>query len=194
VNQEKAKQQVLDDLDNSSVLIVADWAMKFQQRRYREKQSNWYGKQGMSWHISSIVSKEIESETVVVTSYMHLFDSCTQDWFSVASIFENLLQTIKANSPNIKQAFLRSDEAGCYHNNILVAALKDIGKRVGISIMRYDFSEPQQGKDICDRIICPLKSSIRRFCDEGNDISAQDMQTALVTRPVKETTKVKKVK
>ena len=39
VNQEKAKQQVLDDLDNSSVLIVADWAMKFQQRRYREKQS-----------------------------------------------------------------------------------------------------------------------------------------------------------
>jgi hypothetical protein len=33
VNQEKAKQQALDDLDNSSVLIVADWAMKFQQRR-----------------------------------------------------------------------------------------------------------------------------------------------------------------
>ena len=30
VNQEKAKQQVLDNLDNSSVLIVADWAMKFQ--------------------------------------------------------------------------------------------------------------------------------------------------------------------
>jgi hypothetical protein len=65
---------------------------------------------------------------------------------------------------------------------MLAAALKDIGKRVGISVMRCDFSEPQQGKDICDRIICPLKSSIRRFCDEGNDIiSAQDMQTALVT-------------
>jgi hypothetical protein len=100
VNQEKAKQQVLDGLDNSSVLIVADWAMKFQQRRYREKQSDWYGKRGMSCHISSVVSKEIE--TVVVTSYVHLFDSCTQDGFSVASIFENLLQTIKVNSPNIK--------------------------------------------------------------------------------------------
>ena len=55
--------------------------------------------------------------------------------------------------------------------------------------MRYDFSEPREGKDICDRIICPLKSSIRRFCDEGNEIiSAQDMQTALVTHPVKGTT------
>ena len=189
VNQEKAKQQVLDNLDNSSVLIVADWAMKFQQRRYREKQSDWYGKRGMSWHISSVVSKELESDTVVVTSYVHLFDSCTQDWYSVASIFENLLTTIKSSSPNVKQAYLRSDEAGCYHNNMLVAALKDIGARAGISVVRYDFSEPQQGKDICDRIICPLKSSIRRFCNEGNDIiNAQDMQKALLTLPVKGTT------
>ena len=90
---------------------------------------------------------------------------------------------------HVKQAYLRSDEAGCYHNNMLVAALKDIGARVGISVVPYDFSEPQQGKDICDRIICPLKSSIRRFCNEGNDIiNAQDMQKALLTRPIKGTT------
>lgn len=73
VNQEKAKQQVLDNLDSSSVLIVADWAMKFQQRRYREKQSDWYGKRGMSWHISSVVSKELESDTVIVTSYVYWY-------------------------------------------------------------------------------------------------------------------------
>lgn len=176
INQEKAKQQVLENLDDSSVLIVADWAMKFQQKRFREKQSDWYGKRGMSWHISSVVSKELTSDgkqTVVVTSYAHLFDSCTQDWFSVASIIENLFQTIKTNSPSVKRAFLRSDEAGCYHNNMLVAALKDIGDRVGISVMRYDFSEPQQGKDICDRIICPLKSSVRRCWDEGMTLSVR---------------------
>ncbi len=44
VYQEQVKQHVLDDLDSSSVLIVADWAMKFLQRRYREKQSDWYRK------------------------------------------------------------------------------------------------------------------------------------------------------
>ena len=99
VNQEKAKQQVLDNLDSSSVFIVSDWAMIFQQRRYHEKQSDWYGKRGMSWHISSVVSKELESDTVIVTSYVHLFDSCAQDWYSVASIFENLLITIRTAHP-----------------------------------------------------------------------------------------------
>ena len=55
--------------------------------------------------------------------------------------------------------------------------------------MRYDHSEPQSGKDVCDRILCPLKSSIRRYCNEGHDIfSAQDMHTALKERPVKGTT------
>ena len=56
INQERAKQNVLDDLDESSVLIVADWAMKFEQTRFREKQSDWYGKRGLSWHVSSVIS------------------------------------------------------------------------------------------------------------------------------------------
>ena len=51
------------------------------------------------------------------------------------------------------------------------------------------FSEPEYGKDICDRILCPLKSTIRRYCNEGNDIlSATDMREALQNRPVKGTT------
>ncbi|CAH3183810.1 unnamed protein product, partial [Porites lobata] len=31
------------------------------------------------------------------------------------------------------------------------AAVKDIGDRVGITVARYDFSEPQQRKVVCDR-------------------------------------------
>ena len=65
---------------------------------------------------------------------------------------KNLFQNIKVNFPNVKQAFLRSDEAGCYPYNHLMAAVKDIGDRVGITVARYDFSEPQQGKDVCDRV------------------------------------------
>lgn len=34
-------------------------------------------------------------------------------------------------------------------------------------------------KDICDRIISPLKSSIRKYCNEGHDIlNAMDMHSA----------------
>ena len=188
INQERAKQKVLDNLDESSVLIVMDWAMKFQQTKFREKQSDWYGKRGLSWHVSSVVSKGTSTDTVVVTTYAHLFDSCTQDWFAVASIIENLLSAVKCKFPLVNKAYLRSDEAGCYHNNLLISAVKDIGERVGISVDSYHFSEPQQGKDICDRIISPLKSSIRRYCNEGHDIlNAKDMYTALSYHSVKGT-------
>ena len=55
-----------------------------------------------------------------------------------------------------------------------------------MSLQRYDFSEPQSGKDICDRILCPLKGAIRRFCNEGHDVlTASDMHTALKESPVR---------
>ena len=39
-----------------------------------------------------------------------------------------------------------------------------------------------------DRILCPMKSAIRRYCCEGNDVlSAKDMRTALSERPVRGT-------
>ena len=84
---------------------------------------------------------------------------------------------------------VRSDEAGCYHNNFLLASIRDAGRRVGIEITRYDFSKPQDGKDICDRILCPMQSSIRWYCNEGHDVdSAKDMSVALSERPVQGTT------
>ena len=47
-NQERAKQDIMDVLGSSSALILIVWAMKFLQLRYREKQSDWYGKRGLS--------------------------------------------------------------------------------------------------------------------------------------------------
>ena len=70
-NQEKAKQVALKDLNEKSVLIVMDWAMKFVQLRYREKQSDWFGKRGLNWHISSVISKKSDGQ-YEITSYAHL--------------------------------------------------------------------------------------------------------------------------
>lgn len=92
-NQDLAKQDVLRSLDVTSALITMDWAMKFQCQKYREKQSEWFGKRGLSWHVSIVVLKQAE-EPVVVT-YTHMFDAYSQEWFAVASILENLLLTLK---------------------------------------------------------------------------------------------------
>lgn len=185
-NQEQAKNDVLSSLDHTTALITMDWAMKFQCRKFREKQAEWFGKKGLSWHVSSVILKSEQAEEPVATTYVHLFDSCTQDWFAVASILENLLVTLKAHNPSVNSVHLKSDEAGCYHNNLLIASIHDVSKRVGIAVETYYFSEPQHGKDICDRIICPMKLSVRKYCDEGHDIqSVKDMRGALLERPVK---------
>ena len=186
VNQDKTKQDVIRNLSDRSALVVMDWAMKFLQMKYREKQSDWFAKRGISWHVSTVILKQDASSDVEVQTYAHLFDYCQQDWFAVCSIFENLLKNILTSKPLINSVFLRSDEAGCYHNNALIASLKDVGLRLGVKVKRYDYSEPAYGKDVCDRILCPMKSSIRCYCDEGHDINcAANMRTALLERPVR---------
>ena len=87
---------------------------------------------------------------------------------------------LKAIYSNLSEAFLRSDNAGCYHNAYLILSLSSLGECVGIRIFRYDFSDPQAGKDVCDRRIATLKSHMRRFINEGNDINtANDMKVAI---------------
>ena len=63
-----------------SALLVMDWAMKFKQLRYREKQSDSYGKRGPSWHISTAICSDPEKAgSLELQSYAHLFDACQQD-------------------------------------------------------------------------------------------------------------------
>ena len=98
-------------------------------------------------------------------------------------------EVVEKDHPQITQVSLRSDEAGCYHSNsFLLAVVTDGGKRFGLTVTQYDFSEPQYGKDVCYRILCPMKSVIRRYCCEENDVlSANDMRTVLSERPVRGT-------
>ena len=143
---------------------------------------------GLSWHISSVVSRS-QSNTTEVISYAHLFDQCTQDWYAVTSILEDLLKQLKVKNPLLQKVHLRSDEAGCYHNSSLVTAVRDVAKGVGVEVHSYHYSEPQSGKDIRDRILCPMKSSIRAYCNKGHDVlPAVDMRDALTQHPVKGTT------
>ncbi|KAK3753674.1 hypothetical protein QZH41_003321 [Actinostola sp. cb2023] len=132
-NQEEAKQTAVASLKDDSIMIVMDWAMKFVQMRHREKQSEWFAKRGINWHVSSVLSKNSNGQ-VEVSYYAHLVNSCSQDWFAVTSIVEQLLTMIHSEKPHISTVVLRSDEAGCYHNSQLLAALRDVGERVGISI------------------------------------------------------------
>ena len=124
--------------------------------------------------------KRVVSFVFQTRTYIHLLEECTQNWFAVTSIIEHTLTTVKVASPNIQKAFLRSDNAGCYHCAYLILSLPRLGEHAGIKIARYDFSDPQAGKDVCDRRITTVKSHMRRYIDEGHDIkSAMDMKAAI---------------
>jgi len=74
-----------------------DWAMTFYQMKNREKQSEWFGKHGMSWHVSCIVAKPIGEQDLEIVSYVHLFDSFTQDCYGVYGILTHRLKIVKAD-------------------------------------------------------------------------------------------------
>ena len=125
-NLDIAKTELIKSLPSDAILVLMDWAMKFTQLKYRQKQSEWFGKRGISWHVSCLE----------IATYVHLIDNCEQDWYAVCAILTNLIETIKGTQPHITKAYLRSDGAGCYHNNNLIAAANNFGNQIGVQVVR----------------------------------------------------------
>lgn len=93
---------------------------------------------------------------------------------------EHTLITIRQTKPEVTEVFFRSDNAGCYHCGFTLLSLPSLGARTGLEVKRYDVSEPQAGKDVCDRRIAAMKSHMQRFINEGHDVhTALDMKAAL---------------
>ena len=87
---------------------------------------------------------------------------------------------IKRKSPEIVEAFARSDNAGRYHCALFLLSIPGISQRTGVTTSRYDFSESNRGKDISDRNISPLNSHIRQYANAGNEVKkAIDMKKAI---------------
>lgn len=178
VNQDKARTDVLDLLDDESVLIVNDWAMKFLPRKYRESQTDWFGKRGISWHISVVYRRN--KGTLQWQGLIHIIQSCSQGSPAVVLIMEDVLKTLKAEHPEIKKAYFRQDNAGCYHSNETITSTPKIVQSSGVEIVQIDFSDPQGGKGPADRLAATCKAHVRRFINEGNDVTtAEQLKEAI---------------
>ena len=135
---------------------------------------------GRSWHISAVITRAAVESKHEVECFVHIFNNCTQNSFAVLSIIEDLLHKVKQEYPVVTTAYLRSDNAGCYHNGPLLLSLREVGERTCIRPVRYDFSQPQAGKDICDRKTAAMKARIKRWVNEKHDVAtAEDMKAAL---------------
>jgi len=178
--QDQARLDVIDTLDSKTVLIVNDWVMKFLPQRYRESQADWFGKRGISWHIS-VVYRRLDGE-LQWQGFVHIVQSCSQGSSAVVSIIQHVLATLKHEHPDITNAYLRQDNAGCYHSSRTILACQEISATTGIQIVCVDFSDPQGGKGAADRLAATCKSHVRAFINEGNDVcTAADLRDALLS-------------
>ena len=132
VRQDQSRLQILEQLSCESVLITQDWAMKFLPRKYRESQSDWFGKRGISWHISVAVRRH--DEHLESQGFVHIIQNCTQGSSAVVSIMAHVLETLKNEHPEIQKAFFRQDNAGCYHSTATIASVPAIEKETGVQI------------------------------------------------------------
>lgn len=73
-------------------------------------------------------------------------------------------------NPMLKKAYIRSDNAGCFHSYSSVFGIIGINRESPISVSRVDFADPQGGKSICDRRAAHLKSTVAKSVNEGNDV------------------------
>ena len=183
--QDIARQDALNALNSETILVINDWAYEIQRNTVRVF---WQERNELAFFSScSFIDhpdcKPTECE-YQIHAYIAVFDSCKQDWFSVSCILEEVLSTVKETHPSVKRAILRSDNAGCYHNSALLSTIHSTSKRSGIEVVRYDFSDPQAGKDLCDPRIAPCKQRLRNYVAENNDIqTAQDVKNALESPP-----------
>ena len=179
VNQDEARINVIEELDENSVFLVEDWAMKFLPRKYRESQSDWFAKRGLPWHITVAVRRRSDLQLESMT-FVHLFKACSQDSNTVLGIMADVLTKLKIGMPNLDSVFYRQDNAGCYHCASTIVGAKVLADKAGVSLKRLDFSYPQGGKGACDRKAATIKSHMQIFLNAGNDIeTAAQMKAAI---------------
>ena len=96
--QDRARQDVLDAFDSSKIFIMQDFAMKFLPRCFKETQMEWFGKRGISWHISYCVCRTSLNECEV-SVYSRLFrQSISQNSEVVAAIMYHTLHEEKQDT------------------------------------------------------------------------------------------------
>ena len=83
---------MIDALDENSVLLVQDWAMKFLPRKFRESQGDWFAKWGMSWHIT-VATRRVENHELEMITFAHVYQTCNQDGCAVLSVMKDVIES-----------------------------------------------------------------------------------------------------
>ena len=95
VAQDKARVDALNTWlkteKSSAVYIHLDWGMKWLPQSFREGQTSFFGKKGLSWHVAVAVSQN-ENGHLQQANFVHFFDLATQDSEAVFAILKDIFR------------------------------------------------------------------------------------------------------
>ena len=143
--------------------------MKYLPRKFRESQSDWFAKRGIFWHVS-VVLRRVDG-ALQTLSFIHVVENCSQDSWVVTRIMQHVLMCLKQDNPELKEAFYRQDNAGCYQSVPTILCCEQLSSITGVKISRCDFSDPQGGKGPCDRLAATAKAHVNLYINEGHDVT-----------------------
>ena len=124
------------------------------------------------------VNGPLQTQTLI-----HILQSCNQGSSTVILLLEHVLRTLKIDNPEIQYAYLRHDNAGCYHSATTIAATPAIQLSFGVSVLTVDLSDTQGGKGPAVRMSATCKNHIRRYINESHDeTTAEQMKKAILSR------------
>ena len=133
-----------------------------------------------AWHISAVFRRS--DDQLQWQGFVHVIQSCCQDSLSVIPIMQDVLRSIKAEYPDVRRAYFRQDNAGCYHSSATILACPAISQSTGVQITCVDFSDQQFGKGAVDRLAATCKAHVRSFINEGHDVTnATQLRDALIS-------------
>ncbi|CAF3348357.1 unnamed protein product [Rotaria sp. Silwood2] len=192
--QSKSKNDILNNLKPDAAFWLRDWSMKVLPMEYREKASSWFGKRGMSQEVDVflILSGKTTSDNQQILQkyvYLTMLDQSSQDMHAVGAVADHVLKQFHIDAPQVKDIFLRNDNATCYSGGAQIYLTKYICQHNGFTLKRIDFNEAGKGKDQCDRESACTKTHRDYYISAGNSVTTalQMKQAAEWSGGVKDT-------
>ena len=169
--QRPMQDATLEAMGENSRLIVVDWAMKWLALYAREKQSEFYAKAGLNWHQLCIIDKKGHTNGMV-----QLLPEAKQTSWQVFNLFVHAVNDLKKTDPSVTGVIGQSDNAGCYHSLDLIIRLGLAGAsgEMLVKVLKWMYSEAQDGKDVADRFIGTKKGHVEQWVKAGNDAATAD--------------------
>ncbi|GMT17609.1 hypothetical protein PFISCL1PPCAC_8906, partial [Pristionchus fissidentatus] len=105
---ETARSSIISNLTNGEALVTLDFAQKILPKLSIEPQSAFYGKKGISLHVTHVLVKF--GSKLYHHSFGHIIDNPQQGGSAVAAIIRHVLPILEKQG--VKKVHFRSDNAG----------------------------------------------------------------------------------